>query len=218
MRVALVSDLHANRVAAEAVLADCPPVDAWVCAGDVVGYGPDPGFCVDAMRERDALSVLGNHERAVLGGADLGSGMAGAGVRHARRVLDGPQREWLSGLPTTRTAFDGRLRVVHGHPDDPDRYVYPALFSAGMLDGEDVLVTGHTHVQDAKRFDAGLVCNPGSVGQPRDGDPRAAYAALDLDGSSLDMRRVEYDVETAVAAVEAAGLPEGTGTRLRKGR
>ncbi|MFC7228801.1 metallophosphatase family protein [Salinirubellus salinus] len=229
MRVAVVSDLHSNRPALEAVLEDCPPVDGWLCAGDVVGYGPHPGFCVDVMRERAVPTVLGNHDRAVV--TDTGfsfNSSAGDGVVYARRELTDDQRAWLAGLSTTLAAFDGRVAVVHGHPDDPDRYVYPALFSGEDIEaarrevsgaeGCDVLVCGHTHVQGHERFDEGLVLNPGSVGQPRDGDPRAAYAILDLDSLTVEERRVEYDVEAMVDAVRAAGLPEGSGTRLRKGR
>jgi diadenosine tetraphosphatase ApaH/serine/threonine PP2A family protein phosphatase len=126
--------------------------------------------------------------------------------------------EWLSDLPEERLLFEGRMKVVHGHPDDPNRYTYPALFSERLLDGEDVLVMGHTHVQAHERYDDGVVMNPGSVGQPRDDDPRAAYAVVDLEALTVEERRVEYDVDRVVDAVEAAGLPRRTGQRLRKGR
>ena len=229
MRVAVVSDLHGNRPALEAVLADCPPVDGWCCAGDVVGYGPHPGFCVEAMREREVPTVLGNHDRAVVTDTDFSfNSRAHDGVVYARRELTDDQRRWLNGLPTARAAFDGRIAVVHGHPEDPDRYVYPALFSGDdvaaarrEVPGAEecaVLVCGHTHVQGHERFDEGVVLNPGSVGQPRDGDSRAAYAILDLETLAVEERRVEYDVDAMVDAVRAAGLPEGSGTRLRKGR
>jgi putative phosphoesterase len=229
MRVAVLSDLHANRPALEAVLADCPPVDGWVCAGDVVGYGPDPDVCVDALRDRDVPTVMGNHDRAVV--TDTGfsfNSSAGEGVAYARRELSDERRAWLADRPTTLSAFDGRVAVVHGHPENPDRYVYPALFSSEDVvaareavpgaDEAEVLVMGHTHVQGHERTDEGLVLNPGSVGQPRDGDPRAAYAILDLDTLTVAEQRVEYDVEAMVEAVREAGLPEGSGTRLRKGR
>jgi putative phosphoesterase len=220
MRVAVLSDLHGNRPALEAVLADCPPVDAWVCAGDVVGYGPDPGFCIETLRERGVVTIRGNHDRAVVSTAEFSfNSMASAGIAYARRVLSDEQRDWLSGLPETLTAFDGCVKLVHGHPADPDRYVYPTLFGPELLGTEDVLVMGHTHVQAHERFDAGLLVNPGSVGQPRDGDPRAAYTLLDLDGEpTVEERRVEYDVAAVVDAVREAGLPEQVGTRLRKGR
>jgi predicted phosphodiesterase len=229
MRVAVVSDLHANRPALEAVLADCPPVGGWLCAGDVVGYGPHPEFCVDALREREVPTVLGNHDRAVVTDTDFSfNSSASDGVVYARRELSDGARTWLADRPNALAAFDGRVAVAHGHPDDPDRYVYPTLFSDEDIEAAreavpgaencDVLVLGHTHVQGHERSREGLVLNPGSVGQPRDGEPRAAYALLDLDSLRVEERRVEYDVETMVDAVREAGLPEESGTRLRKGR
>jgi putative phosphoesterase len=219
MLVGVISDVHANKPALDAVLDDMPPVDALVCAGDVVGYNPWPGEAVDALRDREVPTVVGNHDRAVVTDTDFRfNSMAGAGVRYAREQLRDAQLAWLRGLPTERTEFDGRVKLVHGHPDDPDRYTYPELFSPDMLDEEDVLVMGHTHVQGHEVYDEGIVLNPGSVGQPRDGDPKAAYALVDLDEMVVDERRVAYDIEAVVEAVEAAGLPADVGTRLRKGR
>ncbi|MFC6989849.1 metallophosphoesterase family protein [Haloplanus sp. GCM10025708] len=219
MQVGVVSDIHGNRIALEAVLDDMPPVDRLVCAGDVVGYNPWPAACVAAVRDREIPTVMGNHDRAVA--SDTGfrfNSMASAGVEFTRRRLADDALAWLADLPAERTAVDGRVKLVHGHPDDPDRYTYPDEFSPRMLDGEDVLVTGHTHVQGHRVFDEGIVMNPGSVGQPRDGDPRAAYAVVDLDSRSVDERRVDYDVDAVVDAIETAGLPERIGTRLYEGR
>jgi putative phosphoesterase len=219
MLVGVISDIHANRVALEAVLSDMPDIDAVVCAGDVVGYNPWPADCVDELRDREVPTIMGNHDRAVVTGTGFaGNGMADAGVEHAREELDEARIEWLADLPDERRCFDGRMKVVHGHPDDPNRYTYPGLFAERLLDDEDVLVMGHTHVQAHERFDDGVVMNPGSVGQPRDDDPRAAYAVVDLDALTVEERRVEYDVERVVEAVEAAGLPRDTGQRLKKGR
>jgi diadenosine tetraphosphatase ApaH/serine/threonine PP2A family protein phosphatase len=111
------------------------------------------------------------------------------------------------------------VKLVHGHPDDPDRYTYPEEFSERMLRGEDLLVTGHTHVQGHRTFEDGVVMNPGSVGQPRDGDPRAAYAVATLDdGVAVEERRVDYDVDRVAEAVADAGLPERIASRLYEGR
>jgi putative phosphoesterase len=219
MRVGVISDIHANRVALDAVLEDMPEVDALVCAGDVVGYNPWPSECVDAMRERDVPTIMGNHDRSVVTETGYpGNRMADAGVRHAIDELDDDQMEWLRSLPEERTCFDGRMKIVHGHPDDPDRYTYPGLFSEDMLDEEDMLVMGHTHVQHHEIYDDGVVMNPGSVGQPRDSDPRAAYAVVDLDDLTVEDHRVEYDIEAVIEAIDDAGLPVDTGKRLRKGR
>jgi len=225
MRLGVISDVHGNRIALDAVLDDLPDVDRLVCAGDVVGYNPWPRDCVAAIRERSIPTVMGNHDRAVASGSSFRfNRMAAAGVDHARERLDDDALAWLADLPAELTVADGRVKVVHGHPDDPDRYTYPEEFSARLLDGEDLLVTGHTHVQGHRVFDEGVVMNPGSVGQPRDGDPRAGYAVVELgDGRggeavTVEERRVVYDVDAVVAAVEEAGLPARIGTRLREGR
>jgi putative phosphoesterase len=219
MQVGVVSDVHGNRIALEAVLDDMPPVDRLVCAGDVVGYNPWPAECVATVRDRGIATVMGNHDRAVASDTRFRfNSMASAGVEYARERLDDDAIAWLGDLPDVRTAVDGRVKLVHGHPDDPDRYTYPDEFSPRMLGDEAVLVTGHTHVQGHRVFDEGVVMNPGSVGQPRDGDPRAAYAVVDLDAGTVDERRVDYDVDAVVDAVETVGLPERIGTRLYDGR
>ncbi|WP_247003541.1 metallophosphoesterase family protein [Halosolutus gelatinilyticus] len=222
MKVGLISDVHGNRVALEAVLDDMPPIDGLVCAGDVVGYNPWPAACVDELRDRDVPTVMGNHDAAVVEGTAFRfNEMARAGVEHAREHLSDAQLRWLADLPEERYEYGGRLKIVHGHPDDPDRYTRytrPHEFSAGLLGDEDVLVLGHTHVQHVERYGEGIVVNPGSVGQPRDGDPRAGYAVVDLDALTVEPRRVEYDIEAVKAAVHEAGLPERIGSRLDRGK
>jgi len=219
MHVGVISDIHSNRVAFEAVLDDMPAVDGYVCAGDVVGYGPWPAECLDLVRDLDAPTVMGNHDRAVATGASFSfNSMAAAGADYSHDHLSEDQVDWLYDLPTERTEFDGRVKIVHGHPDDPDRYTYPSLFKPDLLGEEDVLVMGHTHVQAHEGFDEGIVMNPGSVGQPRDGDPRAAYAILDLDAMTVEEHRVEYDIDAVEEAVADAGLPAKIGKRLHRGR
>lgn len=219
MRVGVISDVHANRVALEAVLADMPPVDETVCAGDLVGYNPWPADVVKTIRERAIPSVQGNHDRMVASGRNFrGNAMARAGVAHARERLDEAAIAYLDSLPTERAFFDGRLKVVHGHPAEPDRYTYPEEFGGHLLGDEEFLLMGHTHVQHVEHTESGIVLNPGSVGQPRDRDPRAAYAVIDLEDHTVQTHRVEYDVDRVQDAVEAAGLPRRTGDRLREGR
>ncbi|MFB6085501.1 MAG: metallophosphoesterase [Halodesulfurarchaeum sp.] len=219
MQVGIISDIHANAVALEAVLEDMPAVDRLVCAGDLVGYNPWPSATVETIRERDVPCVKGNHDRVVASGGNFrGNRMANAGVAHAREQLSTDQIEYLDRLPTERTLFDGQLTVVHGHPEDPDRYTYPEEFSAAMLGEESVLVLGHTHVQHVERTGSGIVLNPGSVGQPRDRDPRAAYAVLDLEALTVDTYRVSYDIGRVERAIAEADLPRRTAERLRAGR
>lgn len=220
MRIACLSDIHANLVALEAVLEDIPSdVDQLLCAGDVVGYNPWPAECLAAVRERDIPTVAGNHDRMVNADRNFrGNGMAAAGIAHAREELSESQQEWLSDRPVELRSIDDQVKVVHGHPDNPDRYTYPDQFSPSLLGGEAVLVMGHTHIQHYEVYDEGIVLNPGSVGQPRDDDPRAAYAILDLDRESVTERRVEYDIDAVADAVDSAGLPQDTARRLYQGQ
>lgn len=218
MNVGVLSDIHGNRVALDAVLDDMPPVEALICAGDVVGYNPWPAECIEFIRGRDIPTVMGNHDRAAAGHSSFGfNSMAAAGVEYARDELTAEQIAFLGALPDSRV-FRDQVRIVHGHPNDPDRYTYPADFGPEMLGDEPVLVMGHTHVQAHENYDEGIVMNPGSVGQPRDGDPRAAYAVLDLDEMTVTEHRVSYDIERVQEAVREAGLPNRIATRLDEGR
>jgi len=227
MRLALISDVHGNLPALEAVLEDIDAlgdggVDAVACAGDVVGYGPWPSECVERVREACSVVVQGNHDRTVQTPAEYSHNeMAMRGLEHAKRELDDEQREWLAELPPRTTVGRGRVRLVHSHPD-PDqlgRYVQPSEFTGlrPYLDDYDALVLGHTHLQHEAPVDGRLVVNPGSVGQPRDRDPDAAYAVLDVDDASVDLHRVEYDVDRVIQRVEDVGLPRRVGTRLLDG-
>lgn len=219
MLVGVISDIHANRVALEAVLDDLPDVNALICAGDVIGYNPWPAACIDRLMQLEVPTVMGNHDRKLVTGSNfVGNRMARAGIELARDQVSPDQRDWLAELPNERRLFDDRLQLVHGHPEDPDHYTYPQEFGPDLLDDASVLVLGHTHIQGYEETEAGVVLNPGSVGQPRDRDPRAAYAVLDLEAMSVDLRRVPYDIEAVREAVDATGLPDRTGERLVQGR
>lgn len=220
MKLGAISDIHANRVALEAVLDAMPAVDLVVCAGDIVGYNPWPADCVEIVRERGIVCVQGNHDRDLDSpGRYRANEMAHEGLLYANSQLDEEQIEWIRTLPESRTLADSRVRVVHSHPTHRDRYVRPAMFPelAPHLDSE-LLILGHTHVQHHTMVGETLVVNPGSVGQPRDTDPRTAYAVIDLDAMRCDERRVEYDIEQVKCAVDRAGLPERTAERLELGK
>ena len=229
MRYGVVADIHGNLPAFEAVIDAMPAVDRWLCAGDTVGYNPWPADCLAQVRDLNAATVMGNHDRAVA--SDTGfrfNSMAAAGVTYARDELNEDALAWLDSLPNRRTIDGGDILLVHGHPENPDRYTYPDEFSPAMLENNArVTITGHTHVQGVREFEEGVVMNPGSVGQPRDGDPAAAFAVLDIgDGDdasgiseiTVETHRVGYDIDRVIDAVEDAGLPEKIGTRLRSGR
>ena len=233
MRIGLVSDIHANLPALEAVLDDMPAVDEVVCVGDVVGYNPWPAACVERIRSVAVATVRGNHDRTVETPERYRANrMAEAGLEHATRELSADQLAWLRSLPRATRFGGGDFLLVHSHPDPAheDAYVYPSEFATlapaieaveatddgdgGPLAG---LVLGHTHVQGVRWVGDRLVVNPGSVGQPRDGDPDAAYAVLETSEPAVDLRRVSYDVDQVIEAVDRAGLPSRTGERLTRG-
>lgn len=228
MKIGVISDVHGNHTALTAVLDDMPPVDALVSLGDVVGYGPHPREVVSRVRDEARVSLFGNHE-SFLTYPEMCSGNVGAykGIKHAREELTDDQFEWATNRPY-RDVVDDSLYIVHGHPDPetPFRYVYDSNVTDTIPyfreKGVSLLAFGHSHIQfkqDLSKFDdrAGVAFNPGSVGQPRDKDPRAAYAVADTDTGTVSLHRVEYDVESVVEDIAAAGLPSVSGQRLRNG-
>jgi putative phosphoesterase len=220
MRLGVISDIHANRVALDAVLEAMPAVDQLVCAGDVIGYNPRPAECVDRVRERSIPCVQGNHDRAIDTPEQYRANeMAHEGLLYAADHLNDDQREWLRTLPESRTFADGRVRMVHSHPTKRGRYVKPPEFQSlePHLNDEEVLILGHTHIQHHEMVDGTLVVNPGSVGQPRDRDPRAAFAVVDID-DGVNEYRVEYDIDHVRETINEANLPQRTGKRLSMGK
>jgi len=222
VRIGLISDIHANLPALEAVLDDMPPVDDIICAGDVVGYNPWPRECLERVRAVSSFVVQGNHDRNVETPHRYEHNeMAHAGLELAQMELSDEQREWLAELPERTEFAKDAYRLVHSHPD-PNRlgsYVRPAQFPKMRLylDGHVGIVLGHTHIQHKATIDDRLIVNPGSVGQPRDRDERAAYAVLDTAADEVALRQVEYDINRVISRVEECGLPTQTGTRLLDG-
>jgi diadenosine tetraphosphatase ApaH/serine/threonine PP2A family protein phosphatase len=241
MRVAVVSDIHSNLHALEAVLEAIDreaPDELW-CLGDLVGYGPRPNECCAAIGERADVCLAGNHDLAVRGTIDLEEfhGEAGLAATWTREVLEPEWKELLDGLEPEGSAHG--VALYHGSARDPIwEYVLSdegALATLELADAPLVLV-GHSHVAlqvvqsgdelaggvapDGKELELdgvrGLL-NPGSVGQPRDGDPRAAYLLLDLAAQRATFPRVEYDVETTQREMRNAGLPEMLAARLQLG-
>ena len=243
MSLAIVSDVHANRQAFESVLAAIDAVGCeriW-CLGDLVGYGADPDACVDLAREHCELNLAGNHDLAVTGTLPVEdfSAWAHAATSWTQAAIRPDTLEFLKGL----TPSDHRegLGLFHASPRDPVwEYVLSAQQAAGCLDAQAdrICLIGHSHVAlSFSREPGGLtggltrhggnrldladgewLLNPGSVGQPRDGDPRAAWMEFDLETLTATYHRVQYDVEAAGARIRAAGLPEGLAERLRYGQ
>ena len=225
MIVALVSDIHSNLHALEVVLESIErrSAEAVLCAGDIVGYGAHPNECCAAVDDAGIASVAGNHDIAALTSrTDRMNPYAAAAALWTAEHLDQRSRKLLSSLPTSVRVRAGGLRVAayHGSDSDPDEYVHEDEADEDMLarSDSDLVVLGHTHMPFVRRFESGLVVNPGAVGQPRDGDPRASFAILDTTDMTCEVHRVSYDVEGASEAVLSAGLPMVLAQRLSVGR
>lgn len=224
MRIGLLSDVHANLPALEEVLRDLRGrgVDVLLHAGDVVGYNPFPNEVIEVFQREEIRTILGNHDRAVLTGDNYWfNSVAATALRWTRACLESSSVSYLRSLkPRMELEIGGsKLLVVHGSPEDADEYIYEGDLREDILPpGFDALVMGHTHVPFVRRLAGALVVNPGSVGQPRDGDPRASYALLDVGQGHGELRRVEYDARRVVRAIEAASLPQFLGVRLLEGR
>jgi len=241
MRVAVVSDVHANVHALEAVLAAIdrdPPDELW-CLGDLVGYGARPNECCELIEARADVCLGGNHDLAVRGTIDLAefSGDAAIAATWTRGVLSPSARAYLDTLEPEGHRHG--VGLYHGSPRDPVwEYVLSdeAAVAAIMLSDFPLTLVGHSHVAlqvslDDRALDGGLagdgtvldfgtrkwLLNPGSVGQPRDGDPRAAYLTLELDDKRAAFHRVDYDIEATQAEIRAAGLPDALADRLATG-
>jgi len=235
----IVSDIHGNREALEAVLADARGnYDRIVCLGDLAGYGADPNFTVDWARENVAAIVRGNHDKLCAGLESLYSyrPAARAAAEWTVNTLTPENRAYLERLPRGPLPYEG-FDLVHGSPLDEDEY----LMSAGDVTTiRNELETplsffGHTHlqggfliarnsVQPIDRHRALMVephytylVNPGSVGQPRDGDPQAAYAIYSAEDHVVEFRRVAYNAALTAEKIRAAGLPDSLASRLLQG-
>jgi predicted phosphodiesterase len=243
MKVAIISDIHGNRQALEAVLADIAEGSAqelW-CLGDLVGYGADPDACVELARDHADLCLAGNHDLAVAGKIPLDEFSRGAGiaVRWTQEVISAENREYLATLRPSAARAD--VGLYHASPrDEVWEYVLSALLAELCFDAtvHRVNLLGHSHVAlsferlegrpatgETRRADSELdlrsgewLLNPGSVGQPRDGDPRAAWLLLDTAAESARYRRCDYDIPGAASAIRAARLPDSLAERLEYGQ
>ena len=210
MILAVISDVHGNRPALEAVLADLGTVDALVCCGDLVGYYPDTAWVVERVRALGVITIRGNHELMATGAREVPAERAAYyRIAEARRALGADALAWLAALPAARTLAEGGVPVElrHASPWDEETYLYPDSDLGRVVVPEGgFLVLGHTHHPMARRAGGGTVANPGSVGQPRDRDPRAAWARLDTATGRWEQRRVAYDHRAYQRRMEALGL------------
>jgi diadenosine tetraphosphatase ApaH/serine/threonine PP2A family protein phosphatase len=245
MRRLIVSDIHANIEALEAVLKDAEGgYDEIVCCGDLVGYGASPAEVVDWAREKANLIVRGNHDRVCAGLEDHGwfNPRAQAAAQWTAENLSRTQLQWLAALPAGPLLEDGYI-LAHGSPADEDAYLldYEEVYPLSEMLVRPICFIGHTHFQGAWTWYRGdlyplqgptagrnemihqlrpanhYLINPGSAGQPRDRDPRAAYAIWDSDRRELRFRRTAYDVAAAQKRILDAGLPPFLAQRLEIG-
>jgi predicted phosphodiesterase len=243
MRIAVLSDIHANLPALDAVLADAGPMDAVWHLGDVVGYGPDPNGVVERLHGVGAIGVRGNHDSAAIGGPEIDdfNPEARAAMEWTRGEIGAATRDWLAAQPLRRE--EQGLTLVHGSPRDPTwEYILSASIARANLSAFETpyCLHGHTHVPIVFRAAAqgpaagmqtlgpqsGAVLslderrallNPGSVGQPRDGIPDSSYLVLDLAAREASWHRVAYDIGAVQAAMRQARLPRALIERLSLG-
>ena len=246
MRLAVLSDIHGNLAALDAVLAALAPFDALWQLGDIVGYGPQPDEVIERLRSVDARGVRGNHDSAAIGEIDVEwfNDDARAAVEWTAEELAPECRRWLAALPTRLLmepgdGYEQTFTLVHGSPRDPTwEYVYSSAVARACFDAFDTAhcLVGHTHVPLVFREDAGevetlapsdrsrlvldarrTILNPGSVGQPRDGDPRACGMVLDTDDNSVEWHRVDYEIAATQQRMREVGLPKRLVERLTHG-
>ena len=248
MRYLVLSDIHSNLEALEAVLraAAAQKYGATLVLGDLVGYGADPNAVVERIRALNPVAtVRGNHDKVAAGleTADDFNPVARTAVEWTRRTLTPSTLEYLRSLPTGPLVVDDETEICHGSPLDEDLYVIADLDAARALAASRrrLCLFGHTHValcasldgdrrleiaaphghpEFETRLEPGVkyLINPGSVGQPRDGDSRAAYAIADIDRQTVTLYRVAYPIEKAQSKIRAAGLPSMLADRLGMGR
>lgn len=227
MRIALISDIHGNLEALEKALEsiDLLQIDQIFCLGDIVGYGADSQRCLQIVRERAAVIILGNHDAAVVGRADLAyfNDLARAAILYTQSLLTNEQKNYIRSLPLSYK--DEHCHLVHGTPAKPERWDY--IFSAydasnqfSSVEGN-ICFVGHSHVpgdyrEKAKNPDSVVkrIVNVGSIGQPRDRDPRLCFVIYNTDSGKIEFIREEYNVETAAGKIRRAGLPEFLADRL----
>jgi len=222
--VAVIADIHANLIALEAVLEDIDSlgIERIICAGDIVGYYPFPNETVDLMRKRNVTAIKGDNDLAVERLTTRGMNrLAAECAKWTWERITARNVDYLRGL---RSKLDLSLdelsiSIFHGSPRDPDEYLYEIDVTEDLLEmtGSHIVITAHTHIPFIKRFEKGLVLNPGSVGQPRDRDSRACYSLLDSKTGNASIRRRKFDIQAVREKVKEEGLPIFLGERLEYG-
>ncbi|MEM4202661.1 MAG: metallophosphoesterase family protein [Candidatus Methanomethylicaceae archaeon] len=213
MKIGIVADIHGNLPALQAVLADMPPVDLFLCCGDIVGYYPDANEVCALLRERQAFVVRGNHDAYLTGELQPDpTKSAPYQIEWTRANLEASHLRWLATLPIELKFKWGplQLTVRHASPWDEETYLYPdsPRLAEITLEAGEILVVGHTHRPMRVEAGRGVVLNPGSVGQPRDWNPHASYALFETQTEAFEIIRVPYPVNEFQSRLEALGWNE----------
>ena len=226
MLIGLISDVHSNIVALKAVLEELDELEVKIIlhAGDIVRYNPYPDETIDLFKKKKIVSILGNHDRAFITGdtSDFNP-YAAAAMEWTRNAASQDSLNYILRLKDTVTIVVNGERIVlfHKSPNNFQEYICPGDVTPDLLSNinGDVLVLGHTHIPFIMDYGTrGLVVNPGSVGQPRDGNPDASFAVLDTVTRKIEHKRTKYDVEKVIQDMLEAHLPEELAYRLRAGR
>ncbi|MGC8496916.1 MAG: metallophosphoesterase family protein [Thermoplasmata archaeon] len=215
----LISDVHSNYIAIKEILEQLDRNEKIVHAGDVVGYNPFPNETIALFKQYNVISIAGNHDKAVLSGNFSNfNDDAKIAALWTRSQLNSESFAYLGSLNSSITVIDNnkKIAVHHGAPFDEDYYMYEESVSESLLqyDHADILVLGHTHVPYILKFGAKIICNPGSAGQPRDGDSRAAYVIVNTENIEIELKRVKYNIKEVSEKIENLKLPEFLGKRL----
>jgi putative phosphoesterase len=230
LRIVVISDIHSNLEAFLAVIANLPSYDHLLFLGDLVGYGPQPNEVVEQLQQlQPAIVLRGNHDYAVSTGDTSGfSSHAEIAVKWTSRQIKPQNLDYLSNLPSSAKIElnNTGLALFHGSPRDSlGEYIFPGIQESSARQliqraGAPMVLLGHTHVPMLYDFEREMLANPGSVGQPRDGDQRAAFAILTLSEGKFhfEVRRVEYDVDSVARKIIREGLPKFSADRLYKGK
>lgn len=240
MKVAICSDIHSNLPALENFINETSDVDQRWCLGDITGYGPWPKECLDIVRDKFDVVIKGNHDRELsnnninkeynprekrwmIGEDEKYSTfnyMATEALSYAANKLDPEDFNYLYSLDESLTFEKNnyKFKVAHSHPSEKDKYVYPCDFKnvKDELHDCDYLFLGHTHKPNIEKFEEGVVMNPGSLGQPRDGDPRSSYAIFE--NGKINLKRSGYNLGEYVDKIRKVGLPKELGERVCSGR
>lgn len=225
MLIGLISDVHSNAVALKAVLEELDQlrVKTILHAGDIVGYNPYPDETIDLFKKKNIVSVLGNHDRAFITGDTYFNSDASEAIEWTRKTASVDSLNYVKRLKDKLTieAKGERIVLFHEGPKNFPEYIFPENVTPDLLSNinGDVLVLGHTHKPFIMDYGTrGLIVNPGSVGQPRDGNPDASFAVLDTVTREIKLKRTKYDIEKVIEDMLTANLPEALAYRLRAGR